>query len=340
MRISTSDAGVPLTSATTTGSSLRSTEDTTDPEEEVVCPGWSLVLPANVSSNCSDFTKEFQRCAVTCSQDAQRIGYFTCLGGTFVGQSVCVTLAEGSTVATVTKIAATLEVELQVLFEVPIADIQDMFKRAIAEALGVSVENVVKLLVLEAVRRLQDILAPVRRVVKLLTNMTGGRRLQENVKRYEVSYELVVPNSVDPDVLLEKASSVVKSDTPEFRKFQEVIATQEGMGQISSIVSKISPRMFKDEIITASDDAVTGAGDTNSSESQLLAESSTTPPLRVIGRSETDDDGVLPMLLVASVSLSIGLLTMVMCCIKRGKCRSEQHSQEAASGVDDKDDAV
>jgi len=170
--------------------------------------------------------------------------------------------------------------------------------------------------------------------------MTGGRRLQENVKRYEVSYELVVPNSVDPDVLLEKASSVVKSDTPEFRKFQEVIAAQEGMGQISSIVSKISPRMFKDEIITASDDAVTGAGDTNSSESQLLAESSTTPPLRVIGRSETDDDGVLPMLLVASVSLSIGLLTMVMCCIKRGKCRSEQHSQETASGVDDKDDAV
>jgi hypothetical protein len=240
----------------------------------------------------------------------------------------------------VTKIAATLEVELQVLVEVPIADVQDMFKRAIAEALGVSVENVVKLLVLEVVRRLQDILAPVRRVVKLLANYTGGRRLQEIVKRYEVSYELVVPNSVDPDVLLEKASSVVKSDTPEFRKFQEVIAAQEGMGQISSIVSKISPRMFKDEIITASDDAVTGAGDTNSSESQLLAESSTTPPLRVIGRSETDDDGVLPMLLVASVSLSIGLLTMVMCCIKRGKCRSEQHSQETASGVDDKDDAV
>jgi hypothetical protein len=228
----------------------------------------------------------------------------------FVGQSVCVVLTEDSVVDTVMRLAATLEVDLQVLVEVPAADIGSMFQEAIAQTLGVSTENVVNLVVL-------DILEG------------GVRRLQNMVtQRQAVSYEIIPPTSADPIKVMEKANAIFITGTPEFKVFQQVLTAKEGVEQILSIKSKIRPRMFEDVIVVSTSNITTEN-----------AASSTTVPLRIIDQQKKEGSPLPPLILgigcVSSVCLFCFASLAYASVVKRRKMRAPHRGTAG-----DKTDAV
>merc|ERR1719440_1029096 len=76
-------------------------------------------LLQNGSSTCAKTLDEHQRCALVCPRDYQSVGYFTCSHGVFVGQSRCELRQLGSSVTVSAKVAATMEVQVEFLREVP-----------------------------------------------------------------------------------------------------------------------------------------------------------------------------------------------------------------------------
>jgi hypothetical protein len=124
---------------------------------------------------------------------------------------------------TVTKVVGTLEIEIDVQNTLGLAVIEDMFMEAIAQALGVSIEDIVELKVSE------------------VTPASGLRRLQEvQTKRYEVSYEVLPPSYLNPFEVVEKANRIASADTTEAQAFQEVLLTTDGVSEVGQITSKIS----------------------------------------------------------------------------------------------------
>merc|ERR1712025_1176011 len=87
----------------------------------------------------------------------------------------------------VTKVAATMEVEIEARDNVTLEVLEEAFRRGIADALTVSIEDVVKLTVVE------------------IGQGSGSRRLQSTkVRQYEVSYEVIPPKTMDPSVVVDK----------------------------------------------------------------------------------------------------------------------------------------
>lgn len=130
----------------------------------------------------------------------------------------------------VTKVAGTLEVEIKVQGALEPEVVESMFKEAIAQALGVSIENVVKVKVSEVIPG------------------SGLRRLQEVQKKlYEVSYEVLPPSSMNPDEVVEKANRIAATYTPEALAFLEVLATTDGVAEVGQITSKVSAYTFHEE---------------------------------------------------------------------------------------------
>jgi len=97
--------------------------------------------------------------------------------------------------------------------------IENMFKRAIAKAVGVSLEHVVK--------------------ITVLTMNTSSRRLQSNeTVTYEVSYEVMVPKSYDVAVIVAKANLIAVDGSSESQMFQQALTDTTGVMEVKSIVSK------------------------------------------------------------------------------------------------------
>merc|ERR1712176_53820 len=94
----------------------------------------------------------------------------------------------------VTKVAATMEVEIEARDNVTLEVLEEVFRRGIADALTVSIEDVVKLTVVE------------------IGQGSGSRRLQSTkMKQYEVSYEVIPPSSVDPAAVVVKANLITEA---------------------------------------------------------------------------------------------------------------------------------
>jgi len=124
-----------------------------------------------------------------------------------------------------------MEVEIDVQDGVSQLTLEEMFKRGIADALDIPIERVAKLTVNEIV------------------GGSGPRRLQTiQAKQYEVSYEVIAPSSMDPDVLVSKANRITMPTTAESQMFRQVLATQDGVAQVRQVVPKILARKFQDEI--------------------------------------------------------------------------------------------
>merc|ERR1719482_4571 len=137
------------------------------------------------------------------------------------------------TVSTVTKVAGTMEVEIDVQDNVTQEVLEDVFKRGIADALSVSIENVVKLTVVE------------------ISQDSGSRRLQSSsLKQYEVSYEVIPPSSMDPAVVVAKANLITEGSTAETQVFRQVLLAQAGIGQVKQVVPKVAAYKFEEEITT------------------------------------------------------------------------------------------
>jgi len=172
---------------------------------------------------------EGERCSVTCPEPYVSIGYFTCLAEAFVGQAICLAPSQNEVVEVVTKVAGTMEVGIDVPTDTTEEAVKDMFKTAIANALGISIEDVAKLVVVESTH--------------------ASRRLQStDTKKYGVSYEVVVPDSMDPNVVAAKANNISEPTSAESQVFQQVLVEVYG-AQVSQIELKKPARTFEDEVI-------------------------------------------------------------------------------------------
>merc|ERR1719453_2945867 len=96
---------------------------------------------------------EGEQCSARCSDQHVRVGFFTCSRGVLIGQSSCLLKAHGKEVQLVTKIAATMEIEIDVKASMGFEMVRDFLKKSIANTLGVSTEQVSKFDMLEIGQR-------------------------------------------------------------------------------------------------------------------------------------------------------------------------------------------
>merc|ERR1712072_482913 len=129
-------------------------------------------------------------------------------------------------------IAGTFEVVLDVQRQLSQEIIEDMFKRAIAESLEVPLANVVELVASEIVQ--------------------GARRLSAVlIKRYTVSYEVVVPSTMSVDAIIEKANRIAVSGSAESQVFRQVLTATDGVEEVSQVVVKVPAQVGQIEEIIA-----------------------------------------------------------------------------------------
>jgi len=176
--------------------------------------------------------QEGQQCSVTCAERYNSVGHFKCLHEMVVGKSVCVTSSQIALVAVVTKVAGTMEVELHLEAELTQEELSRMFQSGIAGAVAIPMEQVAKLAVSET-----------------LQGKGQRRRLQVNqTTRYDVTYEVIVPDSMDPDVVVNKANNITHPDTVEAQVFQTVLMGTFGVAQVQRVLTKIPAFKFEDEV--------------------------------------------------------------------------------------------
>lgn len=113
-----------------------------------------------------------------------------------------------------------------------------MFTRAIASAVDLPVESVVKLEASE------------------IEEGSGSRRLQSlptsiQSKYYVVAYEIMVPSYMDPDLVVGKANRIATPGTSESLLFRDVLIATEGVANVGKIVSKIPAYSYKVDDTTA-----------------------------------------------------------------------------------------
>jgi hypothetical protein len=127
-----------------------------------------------------------------------------------------------------TRVGGVLVVEIYVEANISKKAVQDMFTRAIAAALEVPVELVSWLTAFEvnrsagSQRRLQDNFA----------NQTSLHAKQ--AKLYEVAFEIIVPDHLDANEILEKAKRIAEPGSAESQQFREVLSLL--VGKIASKV--------------------------------------------------------------------------------------------------------
>jgi hypothetical protein len=146
------------------------------------------------------------------------------------------------------KVAGTLQVQIDVQGNLSQEVVQDMFRRAIAAAINVSVEHVVKLEVSEMnasveVNNSESNSSEVNSSEvngSGLNSSSGLRRLLSvQAKWYEVAYEVVVPSDMDADAVVSRANRIAMTDSDESLLFRQVLMATEGVEKVGEIVSTI-----------------------------------------------------------------------------------------------------
>lgn len=159
----------------------------------------------------------------------------------------------------VTKIASTMEVEVDVIASAGVEKVSEFFKKSIVEALQIPVEQVTKLEVREI-------------------NGAYGRRLRSlqmlRTVRFEISYELTLSTSGNPgevDALLKIANAMTTPSSATSQLFWQSLSAQ--VPKVHKVLLKIPARTFEDEI------TITGPVTTGGQLTQELAESSGMTPV-------------------------------------------------------------
>jgi len=120
-----------------------------------------------------------------------------------------------------------VEIDMKVAFDSQ--KLLKMFKAAIASALDVSLEHVVKL------------------SLKEIGQDSGARRLQAtHTKRYEVRYEVIPPSSADVDMIVAKANLISTSGSSESKLFRQALEAVDGVVQVGQILTKVAAHKVED----------------------------------------------------------------------------------------------
>jgi hypothetical protein len=160
------------------------------------------------------------------SQTGSDVGILGGVSGTISGG------ISGGVSSTPTKVAGTMEVEFDIMGDMEQSVVENMFKEAIAEALEIPIDNVVKLEVSE------------------INQGAGLRRLQSTqTKRYELSYEVLPLESMDPDVVVARANRVFEANTVESDAFYQALTTR-GVTEIRQVIPKLAAYKISDTTTT------------------------------------------------------------------------------------------
>jgi hypothetical protein len=144
------------------------------------------------------------------------------------------------------RIAGTLQVQIDVRGNISEEVVQDMFRRAIAAAINVSVELVVKLEVSEmhASAEVNSSESNGSEVNSSEVNSSGvnsssglRRLLSSQSKWYEVAYEVVVPSDMDADAAVSRANRIAVTNSTESLLFRQVLMATDGVEKVGEIMS-------------------------------------------------------------------------------------------------------
>lgn len=143
-----------------------------------------------------------------------------------------------------------MEVELYLQGNISQEAVQDMFTRALAVAVGVPLEFVVKLTASE----INEASDPRRRLTDNQTNQanqTNQTDLQDNqTKVYAVAYEIIVPEYMDADEIIDKANRIAEPGSAESQLFRQVLLETDGVVGVGKIVAKVSAYKVGDQATT------------------------------------------------------------------------------------------
>jgi hypothetical protein len=142
------------------------------------------------------------------------------------------------------RVAGTLQVQIDVRGNLSQEVVQDMFRRAIAAAVNVSIKLVVRLEVSEINASPEvnssELNSSEANSSLVEINSSGLRRLQSvQAKWYEVAYEVEVPSDMDADTVVSRANRIAVIDSAESLLFREVLMATAGVEQVGKIVSTI-----------------------------------------------------------------------------------------------------
>merc|ERR1712100_1017763 len=139
--------------------------------------------------------------------------------------------------------------------------LQDMFKRALAAAVEVPLEFVVKLNVsdLGEVSEIEEA-SGVKPFARRLRGENEKRESQSEqasidvsdnqTKLYDVAYEIMVPEYMDADAIIEKANRIAEPGSNESQLFRQVLLETDGVIGVGKIVSKVSAYKVGEEATT------------------------------------------------------------------------------------------
>lgn len=188
--------------------------------------------PAANGSNCSTIMAEGERCTVFCSENFQRVGYFTCSQGVHVGDSICSPRGKGGSITAVTKIAGTVEVVIDVAATETFKSVEGYLKVSIAQALSMASVHVTKIAMRE------------------IGQGQGARRLESFQRKvYEVAYEILPPSVADVDLLVQRAHNMSTPGAIEWQLFRQAATAELGIIEVHQVLPKVVARKFADEVV-------------------------------------------------------------------------------------------
>jgi len=144
--------------------------------------------------------------------------------------------------ANATRVAGVLEVEVDVKGNLTKMVIEDMFKRAIAAAVGLPGEFVAKVEVSEINRSAKENVSLSEANNTSNKNLSSGvRRLQAiQTKWFEVYYEIDVPSNMDADAIIERADRIAVPGSEESQLFRDILMATDGVERVGEIISTLS----------------------------------------------------------------------------------------------------
>jgi hypothetical protein len=143
-----------------------------------------------------------------------------------------------------TRVAGVFEVEVYVEANISKKAVQDMFTRAIAAALEVPKQLVASLTASE----ISHNLGSQRRLQDNVTNQTSFHANQ--TKLYEVAYEIILPDHLDANEIVEKANRIAEPGSAESELFRQVLLSTDGVVAVGKVASKV-PAYKKLPVTTA-----------------------------------------------------------------------------------------
>jgi hypothetical protein len=192
----------------------------------------------STGSTCPASMPELDECQITCETGTTAVGNFVCLSGALTGFSTCYDSSDTNYVTeTVQMMSSTIGMTFD-LSSVSFAEARTAVSKSLATALGVPTENVaINEIAEKAGRRLDD---------------SSQRRLA--AKKYEISYQVIVPDGMVATDLAVKASDIGTPGSAVSKAFTD--AMQSESLPVSDLELIAAPRVYTSTVVKGADGGI------------------------------------------------------------------------------------